>query len=167
MDTVSSGAVGVSSSDDRALALMGYLLLLAAPFTAGTTALIAVALAYARRPFAERFPRCHYVFQIRTFWTSIFFIVLSVAASFLAVVMLSGDVMAAVGDQPGVLAYLAAAIATAFKFHPVGVLSLILAVVSWFVGAGWIAWGAVFGLRRLLADQSPKRGGVAAIVRAL
>ena len=93
MDTVSSGAATASSSDDRAIALGGYLLLLAAPFTAGMTALVAVALAYARRPLADRLARSHYVFQIRTFWTSIFFIGLSVAAAFFAAFVLYGDVM--------------------------------------------------------------------------
>ena len=146
MDTVSSGAATASSSDDRAIALAGYLLLLAAPFTAGMTALVAVALAYARRPLAERLARSHYVFQIRTFWTSIFFIGLSVAAAFFAAFVLFGDVMDAVGHQHGLLDYFVASGSAAFKFHPVGVLSLLLAVVSWFVGAGWVAWGALFGL---------------------
>ncbi|HEY3813694.1 MAG TPA: hypothetical protein VGL66_10740 [Caulobacteraceae bacterium] len=155
MDTVSSGAATASSSDDRGLALAGYLMLLAAPFTGGTTAIAAVALAYARRPLAERLARSHYVFQIRTFWTSIFFIVLSVAASFFAVVSLSSDVMAAVGDQHNLFDYIAASGSAAFKFHPVGVLSLLLAITTWFAGAGWVAWWSLVGLMRLMSDQPP------------
>jgi uncharacterized membrane protein len=155
MDTVSSGAATASSSDDRMGALAGYALLLLAPFTGGTTALAAMALAYARRPFAERLPRSHYVFQIRTFWTSIFFIAVSVGASLFAALALLGDVMAAVGDQHGVFDYFIASGSAAFKFHPLGVFALLLAVVSWLVGAGWVGYWSLFGLIRLASDQPP------------
>ncbi|HWE46266.1 MAG TPA: hypothetical protein VG407_09580 [Caulobacteraceae bacterium] len=157
MDTVSSGAATASSSDDRGLALGGYLLLLAAPFTGGATALAAMALAYARRPFAERLARSHYVFQIRTFWTSIFFIAVSVAASLFALFVLFGDVAAAVGDQHGLFDYFVASGSAAFKFHPVGILALLIAVVSWLVGAGWVGYWSLFGLIRLIGDQPPRR----------
>ena len=157
MDTVSSGAATASSSDDRLIALGGYLLLLAAPFSGGTTALAALALAYARRPLAERLSRCHYVFQIRTVWTALFFLMISVGASLFAAFVLYGDVMEAIGQQHGLFAYFVASGSAAFKFHPVGVLSMLLAIVSWVVGAGWLAWWSVFGLLRLVSDQPPRR----------
>ena len=162
MDTVSSGAGTASSSDDRLIALGGYLLLLAAPFTAGVTALVALALAYARRPLVERLSRSHYVFQIRTVWTSLFFMLLAAGAALFAAFVLFGDVMDAIGHQHGFVDYFVASGSAAFKFHPVGVLSLLLAIVSWLVGAGWLAWWSVFGLLRLVSHQPPRRLAVPA-----
>ncbi len=131
--------------------------MLGAPFTGGTTALVALALAYARRPLAERLSRSHYVFQIRTIWTALFFMLVSAGAAFFAAFVLYGDVMDAIGHQSGLVAYFVASGSAAFKFHPVGVLSLLLAIASWVVGAGWLAWWSVFGLLRLVSDQPPRR----------
>ena len=69
MSLVSELAQPPSSQDaDRNLTLLGYGLLFFAIFFAGVPALIAVAMAYARRREVDRGLRSHLRFQIYIFW---------------------------------------------------------------------------------------------------
>lgn len=55
----------------RAMAYLGYALLLAAPPTLGTAAILAAVLAYALNDGAAPLIRSHHRFQIRIFWSSL------------------------------------------------------------------------------------------------
>jgi uncharacterized membrane protein len=67
----------------RWMAFLGYALLLLAPPTLGTAAVLALILAYARRDGALPLIRSHHQFQIRIFWISLALFVAS-GAFFLA-----------------------------------------------------------------------------------
>lgn len=55
-------------ADDKAIALLNYILLLAGFLTSGITSVVAVILAYVRRDGADPLGRSHMGFQISTFW---------------------------------------------------------------------------------------------------
>ena len=62
---------GLGSQAGRLTALVSYGLLIVAPFTLGTLALAAMAIAYLRRKQAGPLARSHFDYQIRSFWTDI------------------------------------------------------------------------------------------------
>ncbi len=72
MTTVSDLAKSTPKDDvDRNLALLAYGLLFFAVFAAGVPALIAVAIAYAKRRNVDDFIARHYRFQIFIFWVGL------------------------------------------------------------------------------------------------
>ena len=102
-DTAFSGGAPAASSDDRNLALVSYALLCAAPFVFGLTALIAVVIAYVRKPEAEPVTASHYRYQIRSFWigfalSMIAALALMVGVGFLMVDLVKALVMNAPAD---------------------------------------------------------------------
>jgi uncharacterized membrane protein len=66
-ETGSSGPGAVSSSEDRALAFAGYVLLMLAPFTGGVSALISLFIALAKRKEVPPPIRAHLDNQLRLF----------------------------------------------------------------------------------------------------
>jgi len=78
MGAASDLAGGHSDDVDRNLALAAYALLFFAIFFAGAPALVAVAIAYARRLHGDPALRSHFSFQIFVFWVG--FVLTSVAA---------------------------------------------------------------------------------------
>jgi uncharacterized membrane protein len=80
-------AVERDASDlDRNLALLAYALLFFAIFLGGLPALVAVAIAYARRQSAPRWIASHHSFQIWVFWISLGLALLMAGAAMIAFV---------------------------------------------------------------------------------
>jgi uncharacterized membrane protein len=75
---------------DRNLAFVTYGLLFFSVFFAGVPALIAVAIAYARRKDADPLVRGHHAFQIWIFWVGFLMALLAGAAGLTALTMVFG-----------------------------------------------------------------------------
>src|SRR5947207_8419202 len=73
---------------DRNLAFLTYGLLFFSIFFAGVPALIAVAIAYARRKDADPLVRGHHSFQIWIFWVGFLMALLAGAAGLTAITMM-------------------------------------------------------------------------------
>lgn len=73
---------------DRNLAFLTYGLLFFSVFFAGVPALIAVAIAYARRKDADPLVRGHHAFQIWIFWVGFMLALLAGAAGLTAIMMI-------------------------------------------------------------------------------
>src|ERR1700744_115268 len=78
---------------DRNLALLGYGLLFFAIFFAGVPALIAVAIAYARRRNADTALRRHLRFQTFIFWVGFPLPLLAALSGLAALLLLIGQVI--------------------------------------------------------------------------
>jgi len=78
---------------DRNLAILSYVLLFFAIFFAGAPALIAVAIAYARRRDAEALARSHFRFQILIFWIGFALTLLAALSGLVAVFSMLGDII--------------------------------------------------------------------------
>jgi uncharacterized membrane protein len=153
-ETVSSGPSSSSSSEDHLLAALGYLLLLAAPCCFGVSALVAVALAYGRKPAAQPLTLGHYGFQTRIFWIGLVLALLMVLAAAFGAAVLYGDVMAAVREHVSLADYFAAASQLDdIKFHPTGVIALIVSGLLGLATTIWLIVTSVFGLVRLASNQ--------------
>src|SRR4051794_17732024 len=63
-----SAPIERTSPGDRMLGLAGYGLLVAAPFTLGVLAPVAVVIAYLRRRSPDPIAAGHFAWQIRSFW---------------------------------------------------------------------------------------------------
>jgi uncharacterized membrane protein len=83
---------------DRNLALLAYALLFFAIFFAGVPALIAAAIAYARKRNAEGPARSHYRFQIFIFWVAFALTLLAALAGLAALAVLVGEIVRGVVD---------------------------------------------------------------------
>ncbi len=81
----------------RLTALLSYGLLIIAPFTLGTLALAAMAIAYLRRKQAGPLARSHFDYQIRSFWTDISLVGLGALCGWAALAMGLGAVAGLVG----------------------------------------------------------------------
>jgi uncharacterized membrane protein len=93
--SAASDLAGSSASDDvdRNLALLAYGLLFFAIFFAGAPALIAVAIAYARRRNSEPHVRSHFRYQIFIFWVGFALTLLAALSGLAALVVLLGEVI--------------------------------------------------------------------------
>lgn len=135
------------------LAVLSYLLLFAAPFCFGVSALIAVALAYARKADAQPPALGHYRFQVRIFWVGLLLALLSAAAVFFGIGVLYGDVMAAVKDHVSLADYFAESSRMDLKFHPTGVVAMFAGAVLAAATAIWLITTSVFGLVRIASGK--------------
>ena len=88
---------GLGTEAGRLTALVGYGLLIIAPFTLGTLALAAMAIAYLRRRKAGPLARSHFDYQIRSFWTDISLVGLGALCGWAALAMGLGTLAGAVG----------------------------------------------------------------------
>jgi uncharacterized membrane protein len=79
---------------DRNLALLAYGLFFFAIFFAGAPALIAVAIAYARKDRVGRLIRSHHRFQIFIFWGAVALTLLAAVSGLAAVLTLLGELFA-------------------------------------------------------------------------
>lgn len=93
--SAASDLAGSRPSDDvdRNLALLAYGLLFFAIFFAGAPALVAVAIAYARRRNAEPPVRSHFRYQIFIFWVGFAFTLLAALSGLAALLILLGEVI--------------------------------------------------------------------------
>lgn len=78
---------------DRNLAFVSYGLLFFSVFFAGVPALIAVAIAYARRKEADPLVRGHHSFQIWIFWVGFMMALLAGAAGLTTITMIFGQMI--------------------------------------------------------------------------
>ena len=76
---------------DRNLAFLTYGLLFFSVFFAGVPALVAVAIAYARRKDADPLVRGHHSFQIWIFWVGFIMALLAGAAGLTGIMMIVGE----------------------------------------------------------------------------
>lgn len=88
---VDKPAVAAHDEVDRNLAFLTYALLFFSVFFAGVPALIAVAIAYARRKDADPLVRGHHSFQIWIFWVGFMLALLAGAAGLTAVMMILSE----------------------------------------------------------------------------
>ncbi len=97
---VASDALASHREDevDRNLALLGYGLLFFAIFFAGLPALIAVAIAYARKRDTDCAARSHFRFQVFIFWVGFALTLLAALAGLTALVILAGEIVHGVVD---------------------------------------------------------------------
>jgi uncharacterized membrane protein len=94
MATASHVSTPSRSDDvDRNLALLGYGLLFFAIFFAGVPALVAVAIAYARRRNADGPLSSHFRFQIFIFWVGFALTLLAALSGLAALLVLIGQVI--------------------------------------------------------------------------
>src|ERR1700759_4930706 len=99
MASASDTLTGVRDDEvDRNLALLGYGLLFFAIFFAGVPALIAVAIAYARRRGVMGGTRSHFRFQIFVFWVAFALTFLAAFAGLTALIVLAGEIIRGVVD---------------------------------------------------------------------
>jgi uncharacterized membrane protein len=83
---------------DRNLALLGYGLLFFAIFFAGVPALVAVAIAYARKRNPECAERSHFRFQVFIFWVGFALTLLAALSGLMALIILTGEIIHGVVD---------------------------------------------------------------------
>ena len=158
-DAVSSGPAASASSDDRVLSGLVYVLLFAAPFFAGITALIGVVLAYVRRTTADPVARGHYEFQIRSFWIAVALLVLAIAALLLGAGVVFTHVFEMALRQGGGWDAWDASFSDGSNAH-LNLAGLLLAVVGALIlGADmlWLLLSAVFGFARLVSGEGVGR----------
>lgn len=93
MTTVSDLATAPNDDVDRNLALLAYGLLFFAIFFAGAPALIAVAIAYARRGQTTRMIRSHHRYQIIIFWGAFALTLLAALSGLAAIVSVLGEMI--------------------------------------------------------------------------
>ncbi|HXQ09526.1 MAG TPA: hypothetical protein VN805_00855 [Caulobacteraceae bacterium] len=82
-----------SGDVDRNLALVAYGLLFFAVFFAGAPALVAVAIAYARRQHGDPAVRSHFSFQIFVFWVGVVLTTIAALCGLGAILILLGEVI--------------------------------------------------------------------------
>jgi uncharacterized membrane protein len=130
---------------DRALALATYGMLIAAPFTLGLLALLAIIIAYLRRGGAEPLARGHYERQIRSFWMDLIVLAIGFICGWGALGAGIGAALAASGLPVG-------------NWNPVhiGVGAIVLALIwlgTWALGLGGLVLGSIFGAMRLASGR--------------
>lgn len=152
-DTVSSGPAYASSSDDRNLAFVVYGLLFASPFVFGLTALIAVVIAYVRKPEAEPVVATHYRFQIRTFWIAFAFSMLAAMGLMIGIGFLIADVIRLILANVPQDAWEAVALELEPRFPVVTFVGLIVFLCAYAASALWAILASVIGAIRLGAGR--------------
>ena len=139
--SASSGHTG-----DRLLALCTYGMLIAAPFTLGTLAILAILIAYVRRGGAEPLARGHYDRQIRTFWMDLIVLGLGLICGWGALGAGLGAALVAAGlPLPGNWS----AVHIGFGAIALGAIWLVL----WAMGLGGLTLGSIFGAMRLASGR--------------
>lgn len=152
-DTANTGPGRDPSSDDRNLAMVGHALMFASPFTFGLTALMAVIIAYVRKPASEPVACSHYRYQIRHFWIGFALAVVAFIALAVGVVFLFVDlVRMVVANAPG-----DAWEAVAMQVHPempvVFFVGMFVFLAAYALAALWMIVSSVIGMVRLGAQR--------------
>lgn len=148
-DAASSGAATPSSSDDRTLAFVVYVLMFAAPFVVGLTGLIGVVIAYVRKPEAPPLEASHYRFQIRTFWVGFALALISALALVVGVGVLFFDILRhALSEMPSD-AWDAVSRDMEMSFPVVTFVGVLVAAVAWVACGFWMVLTSLLGALRL------------------
>ena len=139
---------------DRNLAFLTYALLFFSIFFAGVPALIAVAIAYARRRDADALARGHHAFQIWIFWVGFLLALLAGAAGLSAILTsLAAALRLAAHDNWNGWGALRLS-------DVVGPASLSFAVASGVLGvsaAVWLVVTSVYGAVRLASNRGMRQ----------
>jgi uncharacterized membrane protein len=137
-----SGAVGA----DRALAMATYGMLIAAPFTLGLLAMLAIVIAYIRRGRAEPVAKSHFERQIRSFWLDVIVLAIGFICGWGALGAGIGAALAASGiPMPG-----------NWSPAPIGIGAIVLGLIwlgTWGLGLGGFFIGSIFGAMRLASGR--------------
>ena len=136
---------------DRNLALLAYGLLFFAVFFAGLPALIAVAIAYAKRREVAPFIAGHHRFQIFIFWVGFALTLLAALSAFAGIAWMLAQVVAAVhsrwnGWPSAALPPLRVDTATVTMFAAAGVLGVMTGL--------WLFVTSAYGFSRLASQRS-------------
>jgi uncharacterized membrane protein len=133
--------------ENRGVAMLNYGLLFTSIFFAGIPALIAVALAYARKSKTGPGLKKHFRFQIRIFWIAFFIALLAGACGLAGIVMAVVELAQGAGVWPwdGV----------DLRTMRVGgdiVFMLVAALILSLIDAAWLMASSAFGFIRLASD---------------
>ena len=137
---------------DRNLAFLTYGLLFFSVFFAGVPALIAVAIAYARRKDADPLVRGHHGFQIWIFWVGFMLALLAGAAGLTAILMIIAEAFRLSSDGIGGFG----SITLSDVVGPVSLTFIATFFVLGSVAALWLVSTSVYGFVRL-ASYKPMR----------
>jgi uncharacterized membrane protein len=155
MTTVSDLAASPNDDVDRNLALLAYGLLFLAIFFAGAPALIAVAIAYARRGRTTRMIRSHHRYQIFIFWGAFALTLLAALSGLAAVLTVLGEMIALAAHvhwRPG------DSFTIAFPYLGPAVVAFSTAAISLGVLAGlWLMVMSGYGFVRLASHRSMRQ----------
>jgi uncharacterized membrane protein len=146
-DPASGGAPLRTGDTDRGLVVLNYIFLLVAPFTLHVLAVVAVILAYVRRPGAPAFEAGHYGFQIKVFWWSVILFALAVVLGLVAF----GTGFGAVWQANTVDAW-------APHWGVASITAILAAGLAWFASFLVAAIGALIGLIKVLSNEPARRG---------
>lgn len=137
---------------DRNLALLAYGLLFFAVFFAGLPALIAVAIAYAKRREVQPFIAGHHRFQIFIFWVGFALTLLAALSAFAGIAWMMGQVVVSAvhsrwnGWDSVVLPPIRVDAMTMAMFGAAGVLGIITGL--------WLFVTSAYGFSRLASQRS-------------
>jgi uncharacterized membrane protein len=139
-----------SGSADRLVALVVYGLLIAAPFTLGALAVLAMLIAYVWRGRAEPLAKSHFERQIRSFWMDLIVLVIGFICGWGALGAGIGAALVAAGfPLPG-----------NWSAGPIGAGALVLAAIwlfAWAMGLGGLVLGSILGAMRLASGQPARK----------
>ncbi|HLK23186.1 MAG TPA: hypothetical protein VKT30_00865 [Caulobacteraceae bacterium] len=139
---------------DHNLAMLGYGLLFFAVFFAGAPALVAVAIAYARRMHGDPEVRSHFSFQIFVFWVGFVLTLIAALSGLGAIVILLGTVIrGAVSGQWDTLD------TALFSQQHVGLMMLLAAIALLFVvlTGVWLLATSAYGFVRLATHHAMRQ----------
>ena len=152
-DTANTGQGRDPSSDDRNLAMVGHALMFASPFVFGLNALMAVVIAYVRKPEADPVACSHYRYQIRHFWIAFALAMVAFIALATGVVFLFVDlVRLVVANAPGD-AWEAVAMQVNPEMPVVFFVGVFVFLIAYALASLWVIISSVFGMVRLGAQQ--------------
>lgn len=158
-DTGSSGAAARTQSDDRTLAFVVYGMNFVAPFVFGLTALIAVAIAYVRKPEAEPLVSSHYRFQIRSFWVGFALSMVAALALMVGMGLIFWSLAGAFLNELPADAWDAVSRNLDVDLPVAAFVALIVAGVAWVATTFWMIISSVAGALRLSAGHPMSRSG--------
>lgn len=151
-DSLLSGGGAPASSEDRNLAFVGYALLFVAPFVFGVTALIAVVIAYVRKPEAEPALRSHYGYQIHVFWIAFCLGLIAALGALFGLGFLISDLIEVVARHSRYDAWDWAAMeGEDVRVRAVTFIGFGTAVLASVLGGLWLLVASLFGVARLAA----------------
>ena len=157
-DTANTGQGRDTSSDDRNLAMVGHALMFASPFVFGLTALMAVVIAYVRKPEAEPLACSHYRYQIRHFWIGFALAMIAFVALAVGVVFLFIDlVRLVIANAPGD-AWEAVAMQVNPEMPVVFFVGVFVFLAAYALASLWVIVSSVIGMIRLGAQRPMGRG---------
>lgn len=152
-ETAFSGRPPSASSDDRNLAFVTYALLFASPFVFGLTALIAVVIAYVRKPEAEPVVASHYRHQIFAFWIAFFLSVLAAVGLMVAVGFLVYENLFSLLSATPADPWEAVAMDVSPRMPAASLVGLIAFATSYGLATLWLIVNVVVGILRLNAGR--------------